>query len=58
VRQALATLPWVEQASIQTDIPTRKVRFNLTDKTAWSEEQVRSALKNKSFPDVTVLTAP
>lgn len=58
MRQALATLPWVEQASIQTDIPTRQVRFNLTDKTAWSEEQVRSALKAKSFPDVTVLTAP
>jgi hypothetical protein len=54
VRAALATLPWVEQASVETDVKTREVRFNLKDKAAWSEEQIKSALKAKNFPEVTV----
>ncbi len=58
MRAALATLPWVEQQSIQTDIPTREVRFNLKDKTAWNEEAVRAALKGKNFSKVTVKTPP
>ena len=58
MRAALATLPWVEQQSIQTDIPTREVRFNLTDKTAWKEVEVRGALKAKGFPEVTVKSSP
>jgi hypothetical protein len=57
VRKALATLPWVEQETIQTDVSTREVRFNLKDKTAWSEEQVKQALKDKNFPEVTVKSA-
>jgi hypothetical protein len=58
VRAALATLPWVEQTSIQTDIPTREVRFNLKDKSAWKEEEVRGALRAKSFPEMTVKSSP
>ena len=58
MRKALATLPWVEQKSIQIDIPTREVRFNLTDKTAWNEDEVKTALKGQRFSDVTVKTAP
>ena len=58
MRAALATLPWVEQQSIQTDIPTREVRFNLKDKSAWKEDAVRAALKAKSFPEVTVKSPP
>jgi hypothetical protein len=58
VRKALATLPWVEEGSIQTDVKTREVRFNLTDKSKWSEAEVKAALKAKSFPEVTVKAAP
>jgi hypothetical protein len=58
VRAALATLPWVEQQTVQTDVKTREVRFNLTDKSAWREEEVRAALKAKSFQEVTVKTPP
>ena len=56
--RALATLPWVEQQSIQTDVPTREVRFNVKDKTAWSEDEVEAALKAKGFPEVTVKSPP
>jgi hypothetical protein len=58
VRKALATLPWVEQETIQTDVPTREVRFNLKDKSAWSEADVKKALNDQRFPEVTVRAAP
>jgi hypothetical protein len=58
VRAALATLPWVEQGSIQTDVPTREVRFNLNDKAAWNEDAIKQALKGKGFPQVSVKTPP
>jgi hypothetical protein len=54
VRKALATLPWVEQGSIETNVKTREVRFNLTDKAAWDEEKVKKALNDKNFPEVRV----
>ena len=43
MRKALATLPWVEQETVQTDVPTREVRFNVKDKAAWSEADVKKA---------------
>lgn len=58
MRKALATLPWVEQETVQTDIPTREVRFNLKDKTAWNEAEVRKALNDHRFPEMTVSAAP
>ncbi|HME90506.1 MAG TPA: hypothetical protein VKE49_03730 [Myxococcaceae bacterium] len=58
MRKALATLPWVEQASIQTDVNTREVRFNLTDKKAFDAEAVKAALKEQSFPAAEVKSAP
>lgn len=58
MRAALATLPWVEQASIQTDIPKREVRFDLTDKKGFNEEEVRTALQKQRFKEVTVRAAP
>jgi hypothetical protein len=54
VRKALATLPWVEQRSIETNVKTHEVRFNLKDKAAWDEEKVKNALKDQSFPVVRV----
>jgi hypothetical protein len=58
VRKALGTLPWVEQDSIQIDIPNREVRFNLKDKGAFKEEELKKALKAQGFPVVTVKSAP
>jgi len=58
VRKALATLPWVEQETVQTDVPTREVRFNVKDKAAWSEVEVKKALNDQRFPVVTVRAAP
>jgi hypothetical protein len=58
VRKALATLPWVEQKSIQTNVDTREVRFNLKDKSSFNEEAVRQALNAQGFPEVTVKSAP
>jgi hypothetical protein len=54
VRKALATLPWVEQGSIETNVKTHEVRFNFKDKAAWDEEKVKKALNDQSFPVVRV----
>jgi hypothetical protein len=58
VRKALATLPWVEQGSIQTDVNKTEVRFDLKDKTAFDEAAVKKALTEQGFPVVTVKAAP
>ncbi len=58
MRKALATLPWVEQGTVETDVSTREVRFNITDKAAWNEDEVKKALKDQRFSEVTVKAAP
>jgi hypothetical protein len=58
VRKALGTLPWVEQATIETDIPKREVRFKLKDKSAFSADQARAALQDQGFPKVDVKAGP
>jgi hypothetical protein len=58
VRKALATLQFVEQTSVYTNTDTREVRFNLTDKKAFDEAAVKTALKDQGFPQVTVKEAP
>ena len=58
MRKALGTLPWVEQDSVQTDVDSREVRFNLGDKRAFNEEEVKKALKAQGFRDVTVKSGP
>jgi len=58
VRKALGTLPWVEQESIQVDIPRRELRFNLKDKSTFNEDEVKKALQAQGFPEVTVTSAP
>lgn len=58
MRKALETLPWVEQASVQTDTDKREVRFNLKDKTAFDADAVKAALKAQNFPKVEVKSAP
>jgi hypothetical protein len=58
VRKALGTLPWVEQASVVTDVPTREVRFNLKDRKAFDEKALVETLKEQRFPEVTVKAKP
>jgi copper chaperone CopZ len=58
VRKALGTLPWVEQASIQTDVDRREVRFNLKEKGAFDVVQVQNALKAQGFPKAEVKSGP
>jgi hypothetical protein len=58
VRKALGTLPWVEQESIQVDIPKRELRFNLKERDSFKEDDVKKALKDQGFAEVTVKTAP
>jgi hypothetical protein len=58
VRKALGTLPWVEQASIQTDVKHREVRFNLKEKRAFDVEAVRDALKSQGFDRADVKPGP
>jgi hypothetical protein len=58
VRAALGTLPWVEQGTVQTDVDRREVRFNLKERDAFNEEEVKKALKAQGFPEVTVKSAP
>jgi hypothetical protein len=58
VREALAALPWVEKDSIQTDVPSREVRFNLTTKGAFNFDEAKKALTEGGFPEVAVKSAP
>jgi hypothetical protein len=57
VRKALATLPWVEQKTVHTDVDKREVRFNLSDKKAFDAAAVKTALKGQGF-EAEVKSAP
>lgn len=58
MRKALATLPWVEQGSIQTDTDNRELRFDLKDKSAFNEEEVKKALSAQGFREMSVKSSP
>jgi len=58
VRAALRTLPWVEQSSIYTDVKVKQIRFTVTDKKRFSEEEIKDTLKQKNFPNVKLLAGP
>jgi hypothetical protein len=58
VRRALGTLPWVEHDSIQADTDKREVRFNLKDSKSFNEQDLRDALKNEGFKEMTVTARP
>jgi hypothetical protein len=47
VQAAVATLPWVEKASIQTDANKLQVKFTVTDTKQFKDEDVIAALKTK-----------
>ena len=58
MRKALATLPWVEQDTIQMNFKARELRFCLKDKSQFDEEALKKALKAERFSDVQVKTRP
>jgi hypothetical protein len=57
VRRALATLPWVEQESIQMDFKTRELRFGVNDKSKFNAQEVKNALKAEGFADAELTSA-
>lgn len=56
VSEALATLPWVEPASITTDRKTRQVRFAVKDRKAFDPDAVAEAIARKGFKGARMLT--
>ena len=58
MRAALKTLPWVEPSSIVTDVPHRKVTFNVKDKSQFDLAQVSEALKKKNFDECELVAGP
>ncbi len=58
MRKALATLPWVEQDTIQMNFSARELRFSLHDKSRFDAEALKKALKAEGFPDVQVKAGP
>jgi hypothetical protein len=59
VRDALATLPWVEPDSIQPDRSKRQVKFTVKDKAKFDFDAVKAALADKGYDGgAKVLTGP
>jgi hypothetical protein len=58
VRDALATLPWVEQKSIVTDIATKEVQFRLADKSKFNLDEVKKALEAQNFQAIKLKSGP
>jgi hypothetical protein len=58
VRKALATLPWVEPATIQMNFTAQELRFCLKDKSQFNEEALKKALAAERFPNIQVKTGP
>ena len=57
-KQALASLPWVDQKNVQADITRQEVHFGVTDMSQFNETDLKDAFKNKDFPNVEVLSKP
>lgn len=60
MRTALATLPWVESRSIQTDQNRLQVKFTVTDRSKFDVEAVKRVLAEagRYDDDAKVLTGP
>jgi hypothetical protein len=57
VRSALSTLQFVEKDKIDADIKTKHVTFNV-DKSKWDFDKVKSAIAEKGFKDVKLVSGP
>jgi hypothetical protein len=58
VRDALATLPWVEQKTIQADRAARTAKFGVNDKAAFSLSEIEEALSPKYRRGLRVVDGP
>jgi hypothetical protein len=58
VRDALATLPWVEQDTIRMNFKARELKFGLKDKDAFNEGAVKDALNSQGFPGAELKSGP
>jgi hypothetical protein len=59
VRNALASLPWVEQRTIETHKPQRlDVTFGINDKSAFSEDDITRVLGGSYAPGWKVVKGP
>lgn len=47
MRDAIATLPWVETSTIKTDSAKMQVKFTAKDPKQFDDEAVKAALKEK-----------
>lgn len=47
MQSALESLPWVEKGTVVTDIPNRKVRFALNDKSRFSMADVKRVIADQ-----------
>ena len=58
MRDALATLPWVETSSIVTDRKTLQAKFTVKDRSAFNTDELKRALGERYADGMTVLTEP
>ena len=58
MRDALGTLPWVEQETIQMNFQTRELRFGLKDRSQFNAAAVQNALKTQGFAEVAIQSTP
>jgi hypothetical protein len=58
VREALASLPWVDDDSNRADRITHKVRFGIYDKSKFDLDQIREALPPRFREGVELVSGP
>lgn len=58
MRDALATLPWVETDSIKPDKDKMQVKFAVADKKAYDEAAIVEVLKKKGYDGAKKMTGP
>ena len=57
-KDALASLPWVDQKTVDINVDKQQVRFGVSDMKQFDEDQLRKAFADKKFKDVKVLERP
>jgi len=58
VRDALASLPWVDQDSTRFDRISHKVKFGIYDKSKFDLDQIREALPEKYREGLELASGP
>ena len=57
-KEALRSLPWVDQKTVSADVKKQEVRFGVNDMTKFDESQLKDAFKNNGFDAIAVLDKP